>query len=75
MYQVGGWTHPLIPGASPVLEAGNGAFMFPDVYEEENSEGEPSAVGIVIADNTPFNIDGKRIIIRRKVFDKTSFND
>merc|ERR1712061_795467 len=57
--QVGGWTHPLIPGKSPVLEAGNGAFMFPDVYEEENSEGEPSAVGIVITDNTPFNIDGE----------------
>jgi len=56
--QVGGWTHPLIPGKSPVLEAGNGAFMFPDVYEEENSGNEPSAVGIVIADETPFNIEG-----------------
>jgi len=57
--QVGGWTHPLIPGKSPVLEAGNGAFMFPDVYEEENSGNEPSAVGIVIADETPFNIEGE----------------
>merc|ERR1719266_2365783 len=57
--QVGGWTHPLIPGKSPVLEAGNGAFMFPDVYEEEDSENEPSAVGIVIADDTPFNIEGE----------------
>jgi len=57
--QVGGWTHPLIPGKSPVLEAGNGAFMFPDVYEEENSGVEPSAVGIVIADDTPFNIEGE----------------
>jgi len=57
--QVGGWTHPLIPGKSPVLEAGNGAFMFPDVYEEENTGVEPSAVGIVIADDTPFNIDGE----------------
>jgi hypothetical protein len=57
--QVGGWTHPLIPGASPVLEAGNGAFMFPDVYEEGQTEGESSAVGIVIADNSPFNIDGE----------------
>merc|ERR1711881_133169 len=52
--QVGGWTHPLIPGASPVLEAGNGAFMFPDVYGED----EGSTVGIVIADDSPFNIDG-----------------
>merc|ERR1712061_137946 len=57
--QVGGWTHPLIPGKSPVLEAGNGAFMFPDVYEEGNLEGESSAVGIVIADDTPFNIEGE----------------
>merc|ERR1719266_168966 len=57
--QVGGWTHPLIPGKSPVLEAGNGAFMFPDVYEEKNQEGEPSAVGIIIADDTPFNIEGE----------------
>jgi len=39
---VNGWTHPLIPGVSPVLEAGNGAFMFPDVYSgqpgKKNSE-------------------------------------
>ena len=32
--------------------------MFPDVYEEESSGNEPSAVGIVIADETPFNIEG-----------------
>jgi len=57
--QVAGWTHPLIPGKSPVLEAGNGAFMFPDVYEDNNQEGEPSAVGIIIADDTPFNIEGE----------------
>ena len=48
----------MIPGKSPVLEAGNGAFMFPDVYEDKNQEGEPSAVGIIIADDTPFNIEG-----------------
>ena len=48
----------MIPGKSPVLEAGNGAFMFPDVYEEGNTGDEPSAVGIVIADDTPFNIEG-----------------
>ena len=41
-----------------MLEAGNGAFMFPDVYEDKNQEGEPSAVGIIIADDTPFNIEG-----------------
>lgn len=54
--QVGGWTHPLIPGASPVLEAGNGAFMFPDVYAEDDGG---SSVGVVIVEDTPFNIDGE----------------
>lgn len=53
--QVGGWTHPLVPGASPVLEAGNGAFMFPDVYGDDGT----SSIGIVIADDSPFNIDGE----------------
>lgn len=51
--QVAGWTHPLVPGVSPVLEAGNGAFMFPDVYGVEAG----SSVGIVIADDSPFNVD------------------
>eukprot|EP00092_Neocalanus_flemingeri_P005423 GFUD01005846.1.p1 GENE.GFUD01005846.1~~GFUD01005846.1.p1 ORF type:complete len:384 (+),score=95.82 GFUD01005846.1:182-1333(+) len=32
--QVGGWTHPLIPGASPCLQAENGAIMFPDIYSD-----------------------------------------
>ena len=45
--QVGGWTHPLIPGASPVLEASNGAFMFPDVYADDANG---AAIGIVLAD-------------------------
>ena len=45
--QVGGWTHPLIPGASPVLEASNGAFMFPDVYADDTNG---AAIGIVLAD-------------------------
>ena len=45
-FQVSGWTHPLIPGASPVLEAANGAFMFPDVYTDETG----AAVGLVISD-------------------------
>jgi len=55
--QVGGWTHPLIPGKSPVLQAGNGAFMFPDVYGNDEDGG--AAVGVVIADDTPFNVDGE----------------
>jgi len=45
--QVGGWTHPLIPGASPALEASNGAFMFPDVYADDT---DGAAIGIVLAD-------------------------
>jgi len=32
--QVGGWTHPLIPEASPCLQAENGAIMFPDIYSD-----------------------------------------
>ncbi len=47
--QVGGWTHPLIPGASPALEAANGAFMFPDCYAEDAG----GAVGVVLADDVP----------------------
>ena len=58
--QVGGWTHPLIPGASPVLEAGNGAFMFPDVYGDDGS-----CVGLVLADDSPFNIDGEYLEVLR----------
>ena len=56
--QVGGWTHPLIPGKSPVLEAANGAFMFPDIYSDDDTT-SGSAVGLVICDNSPFNIDGE----------------
>lgn len=53
--QVGGWTHPLVAGASPVLEAGNGAFMFPDVYGGEDG----NCVGLVIDETSPFNIDNE----------------
>merc|ERR1712072_118200 len=45
--QVGGWTHPLIQGASPCLQAENGAIMFPDIY----SETPDSSVGLVISDS------------------------
>ena len=37
----------MIPGASPVLEAGNGAFMFPDVYADDPG----AAIGVVIAES------------------------
>ncbi len=50
--QVGGWTHPLIPGASPVLEAANGAFMFPDAYTDDPG----SAIGIVLSDEVPQDV-------------------
>ena len=36
--------------------------MFPDVYEEGVTEGESSAVGIVITDDTPFNIEGNLLL-------------
>ena len=45
--QVGGWTHPLVPGASPCLQAENGAIMFPDIYSDLPN----SAVGLVLIDN------------------------
>merc|ERR1711963_125649 len=45
--QVGGWTHPLVPGASPCLQAENGAIMFPDIYSDLPN----SSVGLVISDS------------------------
>jgi len=47
--QVGGWTHPLLPGASPCLQAGNGALMFPDIYADLPD----SSVGLVLLDSVP----------------------
>ena len=44
--QVGGWTQPLVPGASPCLQAENGAIMFPDIYSEQSG----SSVGLVLVD-------------------------
>jgi len=44
--QVGGWTHPLIQGASPCLQAENGAIMFPDIYSELPN----SSVGLVLTE-------------------------
>jgi len=45
--QVGGWTHPLVKGASPCLEAENGALMFPDMY----SEVAGASVGLVLSEH------------------------
>merc|ERR1711872_1090640 len=45
--QVGGWTHPLIAGASPCLQAENGAIMFPDIY----SELPDCSVGLVLPES------------------------
>lgn len=47
--QVGGWTHPLVQGASPCLQAENGAIMFPDIYAETPN----SAVGLVLMEDVP----------------------
>ena len=57
--QVNGWTHPLIPGASPVLEAANGAWMFPDVYADSPG----ASIGIVLADDIDQEIRDKLRII------------
>merc|ERR1711909_104268 len=44
--QVGGWTQPLLPNASPCLQDVNGAIMFPDIY----SEASGCSVGLVLID-------------------------
>ncbi|GFY38921.1 spartin [Trichonephila inaurata madagascariensis] len=41
--QIGNWTYPLIPGQSPALESGYGAFLFPNV-----GIGRDSAVGVIL---------------------------
>merc|ERR1719392_654539 len=45
--QVGGWTHPLIQGASPCLQAENGAIMFPDIYSDIPN----NSVGLVMTES------------------------
>jgi len=45
--QVGGWTHPLIQGASPCLQAENGAIMFPDIYSDIPN----NSVGLVLTES------------------------
>jgi len=45
--QVGGWTHPLIQGASPCLQAENGAIMFPDIYSDLPN----NSVGLVMTES------------------------
>jgi len=47
--QVGGWTHPLITGASPCLQAENGAIMFPDIYSDLPN----CSVGLVLVEGVP----------------------
>ena len=49
--QVGGWTQPLVPGASPCLQAENGAIMFPDIYSEQSG----CSVGVVLVDGLVSN--------------------
>jgi len=44
--QVGHWTHPLIPGVSPCLQAENGAIMFPDI----SSDPPNGSVGLVLVE-------------------------
>lgn len=44
--QVGEWFYPLIPGASPVLHATYGAYLFPDL----STEGAGASVGLMLPD-------------------------
>ena len=44
--QVGDWTHALLSGASPCLQAENGAIMFPVIY----SDMPDSSVGLVLVE-------------------------
>jgi len=60
--QVGGWTHPLVPGASPCLQAENGAFMFPDIYSEVPN----SAVGLVLLDDVQSEVRTELIALLQK---------
>jgi len=55
--QVGGWTHPLITGASPCLQAENGAIMFPDIYSEQPN----SSVGLVLMNEVPAEVRNQLI--------------
>jgi len=45
--QVGDWTHALLSGASPCLQAENGAIMFPVIY----SDLPDCSVGLVLVEN------------------------
>ncbi|KAL8576339.1 hypothetical protein ACOMHN_048906 [Nucella lapillus] len=44
--QVGDWFYPLIPGASPVLHATCGAYLFPDL----SPEGAGASIGLTLPD-------------------------
>lgn len=37
--QIGSWTYPLVPGQSPALESGYGAFLFPNVSLGQGASG------------------------------------
>ncbi|XP_013782172.1 spartin-like [Limulus polyphemus] len=52
--QIGNWSYPLLPGKSPVLHSGFGAFMFPDVTSRE----QKAAVGVIL----PGELDPKERI-------------
>ncbi|KAK9871343.1 hypothetical protein WA026_011609 [Henosepilachna vigintioctopunctata] len=53
--QVGNWIYPLVPGASPCFRTEFGAFIFPDIYSNE----EGASIGIILppeTDATVYNL-------------------
>ena len=56
--QVGGWTQPLVPGATPSLQAENGAIMFPDIYSDQPG----SSVGLVLVEGLVTEEDKRRLL-------------
>jgi hypothetical protein len=61
--QVGGWTHPLVPGASPCLQAGNGAIMFPDVYADLPD----CSVGLVLQDQVLPEVRAELVVLLERL--------
>ncbi|KAL3279737.1 hypothetical protein HHI36_017245 [Cryptolaemus montrouzieri] len=46
--QIGNWIYPLVPGASPCFRTEYGAFIFPDIYSNEQG----ASVGIILPSET-----------------------
>ena len=61
---------PRYPECLLIFGAGNGTFMFPDAYGEDES----AAVGIVITNDNAFNVDGEAHVQLAKLRDELTFS-